>query len=118
MLTRAYRLHRAGQVAEAEDDLPSRPRSGPTANAVVLHLLGVLAIQGRAGPQGAVELIERAIVIDPHSANYRCSLGVAHQTLGRLDDALTCFGQALAIVPDDVDALTNSRGRAPGARAT
>src|SRR3954463_13966028 len=102
---RGLELHQAGQLAEAEaiyrEILDAEPN-----NAVVLHLLGVLAIQV-GEQQAAIDLISRAVELDPTTAAYQCNLGVAYQNVGRLEDAADWYGRALAVQPDHVDALNN-----------
>jgi Flp pilus assembly protein TadD len=54
---------------------------------IVLHLLGVIAHQGGKNDD-AVDLIAKAIAIDPNYADAHSNLGIALQEFGNLDGAV------------------------------
>jgi tetratricopeptide (TPR) repeat protein len=94
----AMRHHRNGQLAIAEDIylkvLAQRP-DHPDA----LHLLGVIA--GDAGKTDAgIQLIRRAIAINPGVADYHSNLGNALARLGKLDEAIAAHRCAMRLRPD------------------
>lgn len=98
-LEEAVKHHQGGQLHEAEqiylEILKSRPNHPD-----VLHLLGVIAAQ-RAQPGQAVDLIEKAIQIDPTVAAYHKNLGEALRAHGSLDKAIDAFRSSLAIEFDN-----------------
>ena len=101
--------HQHGQLAQAkaayEQVLLKQPKHFDA-----LHLLGVIATQTK-NPQLAVDLIGKAIEINPSFALAYSNHGNALQELKRLDDALTSYDKAIAIKPDYADAFYN-RGNA------
>jgi hypothetical protein len=62
-------------------------------------MLGVLAFQTGQNA-AAVELISRAIAINPDTAAYHSNLGLAAKDLGRLDQAADSFRKASKLTPD------------------
>ncbi len=50
-------------------------------------------------PQNAVRLLENAVALDPAYAPARVRLGLAYETLGRLDDAWNEYGQSVRLDP-------------------
>jgi len=109
MLAKALSLHQEGKLDEASalyrKILALNPR-----NADALHLLGVIELQ-RKNPSAAIELIDRAIEIDPNNAVFFSNRGLAFEGLKRFHDALASYGRALTIQPGYADAL-NNRGNA------
>jgi tetratricopeptide (TPR) repeat protein len=101
----AIQHHQAGRLAEAEGfyrQILSRVPNHPDA----LHLLGVLA--GQAGrPNIGIDLINRAIAINPKTADYYCNLGEIYRRLGRLDEAIASSRRAIELRPDYVMAFSN-----------
>ena len=97
MLQNAVRLHRAGQLAEAEQIYRQILAANPR-HAAALDLLGVAA-QHSARHQEAVALIGQAIAIDPSQADYHFHLGVAQQALNRMGEAQASYRRALELQP-------------------
>ncbi len=63
-----------------------------------LHLLGVVAVMsGQA--EKAIDLIGRAISINPSAAGYHDSLGIALATLGRENEAIASHRKAIELDP-------------------
>jgi protein O-GlcNAc transferase len=106
VLEEALSLHRKGKLAEAavlyREILAQNPN-----NADALHFLGVIELQ-RGNAPAAIELIGRAIKLDPRKVSFFSNLGLALHELQRFEEALACYDRALAIRPD-ADAL-NHRG--------
>jgi protein O-GlcNAc transferase len=71
-----------------------------------LHMLGVVCHQTGRYP-AAVDLIRRAIEIDPGVAAAHVNLGPPLQRLQRLDEALASYDRALELKPDYANALLN-----------
>jgi len=101
----AVALHQRGDLEQAraayEKVLESTPR-----HADALHLLGVIAAQTN-DLRTAVDLIERAIVIDSHNPAAYCNLGGALHRLRQWDAALTNYDKAIALKTDYADAHFN-----------
>jgi predicted O-linked N-acetylglucosamine transferase (SPINDLY family) len=105
MLQTAIGHHQAGRLAEAEGIYRQILDHAPD-HAGALHGLGCLAIEtGHAG--AAIELIGRAIAIEPTAAAYHCDLGNALWSWGRIDDAIAAYRQAVELKPDFFQALSN-----------
>jgi predicted O-linked N-acetylglucosamine transferase (SPINDLY family) len=81
-------------------------RTHSEAAASELHLLGVLATQS-GDAHGALDLIGRAIQIDPCQAPFHSNLGNALMGIGRHEDAIACFNRAVELRPNYVIALIN-----------
>lgn len=98
-----------GRWAEAEriylEVLASRP-----AHADALHLLGVLRAQ-TGDARTAAALIARAIAQNPLAPAYHNNLGNVMQDLGRLEESLLCYEEALRQAPEYFEAWVN-RGNA------
>jgi len=102
-------LHQQGRLAEAEPIYEDVLRQAP-AHFDALHLLGVVAMQsGRA--QRGVELIKKAIGINPRVAAAHSNLGRALNELKRPAEALASHNKAITLNPKYADAY-NSRGNA------
>ena len=96
-LTLGTRHHQAGQLADAER-IYRQVLSIEPDNPQALHLLGLLAMQGRQFEM-AIELIGRAIRGDRRQATFHANLGEALRHAGRLDDAIAAYRTALAVQP-------------------
>jgi SAM-dependent methyltransferase/tetratricopeptide (TPR) repeat protein len=103
-LVEAREHHKAGRLGKAEQIYHEILRSQPH-HPDALHLLGVIAVQ-RAQPAHAVDLIEKAIRLNPTEAAYHSNLGEALRAQGQLDTAISAYRQALAIRFDN-DTLDN-----------
>lgn len=95
-------LQQAGRLLEAEffykDVLRQAPKHFDSQ-----YLLGVLALQsGRT--QSGVELIAKAIKINPKVAEAHLNLGNGLRSLSRLDDALASYNKAIALKPNFAEA--------------
>jgi tetratricopeptide (TPR) repeat protein len=75
-----------------------------------LHLLGVIAYQNR-DYERAVQLISKAISINPKVASPYYNRGNALKELGRLEEALVSYDEAIALEPNFAEAYSN-RGSA------
>ncbi len=104
-LRQGLALHQQGRLAEAEQCYEEVLRSTPK-HFDALHLLGVLAMQtGR--PERGVDLIARAIAINPTVAGVHSNLANGLKDLNRLDEALASYGTAIALKPDYTEAYNN-----------
>ena len=102
-------LHQQGRLAEAERIYREVLQQQPN-HFEALHLLGVIALQTRH-PEPAVELIGKAIALNPEIAEAYFNRGLALQKLGRPEAALLSFDRAIALKPDFAKAYSN-RGNA------
>jgi protein O-GlcNAc transferase len=107
VLEDALSLHEQGRLTEAAALYRKMLAQNP-GDAGALHLLGVVEYQ-RNNPAAAIELIGRAIRINPRNAIFFSNLGLAYRALGRVEEALASYARALSIRPDYADAL-NHRG--------
>ena len=108
-LNQGMALHRQGKLADAErcyGEVLQRQANHFDA----LHLLGVIARQTRRTERG-VELIKRAIGLNPKVAEAHSNLGNAFRDLKRPAEALASYDKAIALKPDYAVAHSN-RGNA------
>lgn len=94
--------HHAGRLDEAqaiyERVLAEAPKNAPE-NSDVLHMLGVVALQqGRL--ENALQLIEKALALNPSFAAAHNSAGSVHQRLGRTGEAIESFRAAVEADPE------------------
>jgi tetratricopeptide (TPR) repeat protein len=101
-LEAALQHHRAGQLREAESiyrrvlaTFPDHPDT--------LHLLGVLLLQSGRPDKEPVELIRRAIAINPTVPSYHGNLGRALAESGKHVEAIQAYHHALQLQPDSPD---------------
>jgi tetratricopeptide (TPR) repeat protein len=104
-LTEAIRLHQAGQLKEAAAAyafvLQMQPRQFDA-----LHRLGIVCIQQNT-PQRAIELLRKALKVNPDSAHAHSNLGNALLASRQADAAVASFDRAIAIAPDFAEAHVN-----------
>ena len=104
-LAQARRLHREGQLGEAEQ-LYRRILQVQPENAEANHLLGMLAYQvGRFAD--AAKLISMAILADASQPPFYNNLGLAMQAQGNNEQAILLYRQAIALDPAYADAHSN-----------
>ena len=105
LFQQGFALHQQGQVAQAkalyEQVLARQPKHFDA-----LHLLGVIAVQSK-NPTLAVDLISKAIAINPNSAAAYSNRGVALKALKRLDDAVASYDKAIVLRPNYAEAYGN-----------
>src|SRR5262245_48982990 len=104
-LNQGIALHRQGKLADAErcygEILQRQPKHFDA-----LHLLGVIARQTRRTERG-IELIKRAIGLNPNVAQAHNNLGNALRDLRRPAEALASYDKAIALEPDLAVAHSN-----------
>ena len=98
-------LHRQGKLADAERCYGEVLQRQPN-HFDALHLLGVIARQTRRTERG-VELIKRAIGLNPKVAEAHSNLGNALMDLQRPAEALASYDEAIALKPDFAEAHSN-----------
>ena len=108
-LNQGIALYQRGNLADAEriyrDVLQHQPN-----HSGALHLLGVIARQTRR-TELAIELIKKAIGVNPRVAAAHSNLGNALKDLKRPAEALASYDRAIALKPDFAEAY-NNRGAA------
>jgi predicted O-linked N-acetylglucosamine transferase (SPINDLY family) len=102
--------HKAGRLAEAERLYRQVCAADPN-HAGSFHRLGVVAHQ--LGRPDAVELLKRAVTLQPDIAEVHNDLGNVLGALGQFVQAASCFERAAVLKPDFADAHYN-RGLALG----
>src|SRR5262249_4678593 len=102
-------LHEQGRFAEAERAYEEVLRQEPR-HFDALHLLGIIALQTSRTQRG-IELIAKAIELNPNVAAAHNNLGSALNTLKRHEEALASYDKAIALKPDYAQAHSN-RGAA------
>ena len=108
-LNQGMALHRQGKLADAERCYGEVLQRQPD-HFDALHLLGVIARQTRRTEQG-VDLIKKAIGLNPKVAAAHNNLGNALRDLKRSAEALASYDKAIALKPDFAEAYSN-RGAA------
>lgn len=101
----ALALHQQGKLIEAERVYREVLQHAPN-HFDALHLLGVLELQTLRTESG-VELIGKAIGLNPNSFGAHNNLGNGLRDLGRLDAALGSFDRSIALRPDFAEAHNN-----------
>ncbi|MDP2816818.1 MAG: tetratricopeptide repeat protein [Polaromonas sp.] len=94
-LAQALGLHQEGKLAEAAAGYSEVLASNP-AQADALHLLGVIELQTNK-PVQAMDWINRAIASDGRHPVFHNNLGIALESMNRLEDAAASYGQALTL---------------------
>src|SRR5262249_55811621 len=94
----ALRDHQSGRLEQAARIYQSILARQPD-HADALHLLGVTALQ-QGNPARAVELIGRAVAVNPSAVAFHCNLAEAYRALGQLYRAAGCCRLALRLRPD------------------
>jgi predicted O-linked N-acetylglucosamine transferase (SPINDLY family) len=97
--------HQAGRLAEAKRMYLEVLAQHPD-NADVLHLLGIMAMQGGQTDQ-ALGWLRQAIAIKPSVANYQNTLGCLLRDKGQIDEAIGALRQAIRLDPNLADAHAN-----------
>jgi protein O-GlcNAc transferase len=101
----ALEHHKAGNFAAAEQ-VYRKVLVHDTNNADALHLLGVLLRQtGRV--RTGIDLLRRAVDINPNLAQFQNHLGEAQRDLGNSDQAADTFRAALHLDPNYAEAHNN-----------
>ena len=100
----ALEHHQAGRLPQAEAIYRQILQVAPD-HPDALHLLGVIARQVGKN-EIAVELISKAISVNPSSSMY-CNLGAALRDQGKLDAAVESYHKALSIKPELAEAHYN-----------
>jgi tetratricopeptide (TPR) repeat protein len=105
----ARQHHSAGKLRDAEQlylqILEQEPR-----HADAIQLLGLIAHQ-RGDHANAVDLIQRAIALNPDAADYYNNLGTALRSNGQLDEAIAAYQMAIT-QKDGYAAAINNLGLA------
>jgi predicted O-linked N-acetylglucosamine transferase (SPINDLY family)/ADP-heptose:LPS heptosyltransferase len=104
-LEQAIAAHQQGLWAQANAAYSEILRLDPK-NYDAMHFLGVIAYQ-RNELQEAVDLIGRAIDVNPNVATPYSNRGNALKDLMRLDEALASYDHAIALKPDFAEAYSN-----------
>ena len=102
LFERGFALHQQGQLAQAKTAYEEVLQQQP-AHSEALHLLGALAMQSN-NPAQAVELMGKAIAINPNFILAHANLASALMKLNRLEEAVSSCERAIALKPDYAEA--------------
>ena len=105
LLPKAFSLHQAGNIAEAENIYRAILKEDDS-NPLVLSMLGMLCMQ-RGDWEEGIRLLNATLEIDPNQPDTLSNLGYALQNMQRYDEALECYDKAIALYPDHVSAYYN-----------
>lgn len=94
-----------GRLREAEAIASNLLRSVPN-DPRVLQLGGIVAFRTGRHPL-AIQLLEKAIRLDPRNVLYHRNISEMYRQVGRLDDALAAATHAVSLLPGDAIALHN-----------
>ena len=108
-LREGLRFHQQGRLVDAERLYAEVLQQEP-ASVDALHLLGVVAVQSHQIDRG-IDLLTKAIGLNPNSAPPYNDLGKVLSALERHEQALASFERAIALEPDFA-AAHNNRGNA------
>ncbi|HEY8751110.1 MAG TPA: tetratricopeptide repeat protein [Tepidisphaeraceae bacterium] len=105
LLRQAVQFHQAGQLDAAEGLYRQIIKQTPF-DGKVLHLFGMLLFQKGQRKEG-LDLLRRAIEIDPTIALYHVNFGSALAQEGHIQEALVETRKALALTPGDAQTHFN-----------
>ena len=105
ILSSATALFRQGRLAEAERCCTRVLETHPD-HAPACHLLGLIAHRG-GRPEHAVQLLERAVILDASQASYHADLGAIKAANADFEGAAAGFRRATEIEPRNLDAMRN-----------
>ncbi len=108
-IEQALSFHQQGKLADAEAIFKAILLTQPN-HSGALHFLGLIH-SARGEHTAAMELIEKAIKIDPHQAAFHSNLGLVLHKLGKIQQSLSSYDRALVLKPDSLEATFN-RGNA------
>jgi len=121
-LSLALQYHQSGQL-DAAAEIYREVLADEPQNADARHLLGLVALQS-GNYELAADQILRAIRLKSGVAVFHSNLGVAYQSLKKLDEAVACFRRAINLAPNHVEAHNNlantlrEQGKVPEAVAS
>lgn len=105
VLTCAMALHQAGDLTAAAE-LYQQALAEDRDNVDALHMLGLIHHQRRDHAR-AIELIVRAVALQPNVPAFHANLSEVYRGLGQYDRAIGCCRAALRLWPDYPEALSN-----------
>ncbi|HEY6897986.1 MAG TPA: tetratricopeptide repeat protein [Rhodocyclaceae bacterium] len=105
-LIKAVELQNQGEIAQAATLFNEVLQSDPQNVAAIYSLAGIALNAGN--PAAALRLAEQGAALAPGFAQMKFISGAALQALGRKEEALQAYDEALKQQPDAVNALINS----------
>lgn len=104
LVTLATAQYTAGDFAGSEETLRGVLRNSPN-NPIALNNLGYFLVERNVKLDEALEMIKKAIEIEPNNSSYLDSLGWAYFKLGKLDLAEEYLKKALKLDPSSATIL-------------
>ena len=100
-LSIALKHHQSGNLREAETVYKQILQKDPN-HADALHLLGVIASQFKKNDI-AIDLINKAILINPCMHQFHSNLGIVLKRSGRFNEAIEHYREAIRLKPDNAE---------------
>lgn len=104
LFAEAYQHHQARRLIDAERIYWHILNICPQ-HADSLHLLGLICYTTGRQDQG-LEMIQKAVAINPDEVLFLSNLGIIYQDQGRMIEAILTFRQIISIKPDDSEMLS------------
>jgi predicted O-linked N-acetylglucosamine transferase (SPINDLY family) len=105
LVMQGFALQQQEQLGEAQA-VYRRVLEKDSRNFDALHMSGLIASRMK-NPALAVELIGKAIEVNPNFAPAHSNLGASLKALQRLDEAVASYERAIALAPDTAEAHSN-----------
>ena len=99
LLTRVLETHRTGDFDTARSDCAELMANAP--DVPDTHFVMGLLIQDSGDHAGAIQLLGRAIRLDPERSDFHDALGVSQVSLGKHRDGLRSFAEAVRLNPEN-----------------
>ena len=99
LLTRVLETHRTGDFDTARSDCAELMANAP--DVPDTHFVMGLLIQDSGDHVGAIQLLGRAIRLEPERSDFHDALGVSQVSLGKHRDGLRSFAEAVRLHPEN-----------------
>jgi len=105
LLKQGFALHQQGKLSQAEFTYSQALKLQPN-NFDALQLSGVIAGQNNNHIL-AIELLRRAVEINPQSFAAHLNIGLSLMALNRVEEAIACYDHAIKLMPESAEAYIN-----------
>ena len=104
-MRRATSLHQNGQLDQAEEIYKSVLINDPQ-QSDAQYLLGIISLN-KGNYEVAIQLIDKAIIIDPTKAHYYNDCAQAYNALSNTENAINYYKKAITLNKDNIEAYNN-----------